>query len=186
MAAKSKSSGSNNNKSIAKLADLIEDAQFAMLTTALPGGSLRSRPMATQRTRFDGELWFFTYRESAKVHEIADDQHVNVSYADPDSNTYVSVSGRARMLVDRAKAKELWNPALKAWFPKGLDDPNLALLRVTVEQAEYWDSPNSKVVQLAGFIKAVVTGKRAKGGENEKITLKAPKSRGRATASGRR
>lgn len=76
-------------------------------------------------------------------------------------------------MKDKARAKELWNPIYKAWFPDGLDDPNLALIRVDVDQAEYWDSPNSKVVQLAGFVKAIVTGQRAEGGENEKINLQA-------------
>ena len=68
---------------IQKLGELIKDIRIAMLTTALPNGSLRSRPMATQDTEFDGTLWFFTGVESGKVHEIEDDQHVNLSYAEP-------------------------------------------------------------------------------------------------------
>jgi general stress protein 26 len=193
------SSNSNRNKSIEKLASLIKDIRFAMLTTLCRDGSLRSRPMATQQDAFDGVLWFFTSANEAKVREIQDDDHVNVSYADPDKNNYISVSGRATLVRDKVIAKELWNPLFKAWFPKGLDDPQLALLRIAVERAEYWDSPNSKLVQLAGFLKAVVTGKQAKGGENEKITLRRPKpgakaatkSRGKtrpsaAAASGRR
>ncbi len=67
--------------------------------------------------------------------------------------------------------EELWNPILKAWFPEGLDDPNICLLKVNVEQAEYWDSPSSTLVQIGGFVKALVTGQRADGGENEKINL---------------
>jgi general stress protein 26 len=67
--------------------------------------------------------------------------------------------------------EELWNPILKAWFPKGLDDPNIILLKVSVEAAEYWDSTSSTIVQVAGFIKALVTGARADGGENEKVTF---------------
>lgn len=157
------------NPSVKKLASLIKDIRFAMLTTVCPDGTLRSRPMATQREKFDGVLWFFTDAESAKVHEIEDDRHVNVSYADPDKNNYVSVSGRASLVRDRATMKRLWNPFYKAWFPKGLDDPRVALLRVTVEQAEFWDSPNSKLVQLGGFLKAALTGRPAKGGKNEKV-----------------
>jgi general stress protein 26 len=129
--------------------------------------------MATQETEFDGDLWFFTDAGSPKVDEVERDERVNVSYAAPDDNRYVSISGTARLVRDRAKIKELWNPVLKAWFPEGLDDPDLALLRVRVEKAEYWDSPSSKMVQLAGFVKAIATGKRADDiGENEKIDLK--------------
>jgi general stress protein 26 len=180
------SSSSSNNKSIQKLASLIKDIRFAMLTTVCPDGTLRSRPMATQQDEFDGVLWFFTSANEPKVREIQNDDHVNVSYADPDKNNYVSVSGRATLVRDKVIAKELWNPFFKAWFPKGLDDPQLALLRIAVEKAEYWDSPNSKLVQLAGFLKAVATGKQAKGGENEKITLRRPKPGARAGAGAKR
>jgi general stress protein 26 len=157
---------------IEKIRDLIKGIRFAMLTTIDEDGSLRSRPMATQEAEFDGDLWFFTAAGSPKVDEVERDERVNVSYAAPDDNRYVSLSGTARLVRDGTKAKELWTPALKAWFPEGLDDPDLALLRVRVEKAEYWDSPSSKMVQLAGFVKAIATGQRADLGENEKLDLK--------------
>lgn len=157
---------------VAKLAKLINGIKFAMLTTAMPDGTLRSRPMATQQVEFDGVLWFFTQYNSGKVDEIRNDQHVNVSYADPSDNRYVSVSGRAMIVRDRKKSEELWTELHRAWFLKGLDDPNLALLQVSVHDAEYWDSPSSTVVQLAGFVKAMVTGKPASDlTENRKLHL---------------
>lgn len=161
----------DNNEDIKKLRELIKDIRFAMLTTAEEDGTLRSRPMATQQTEFDGDLWFFTSADTAKVDEIKQDRHVNVSYADPEKQKYVSVSGKAELVRDREKIEELWNPILKAWFPEGLDDPNLALLKVNVEQAEYWNSPSSAVVRLVGFAKALVTGEPYAAGENAKINL---------------
>jgi general stress protein 26 len=161
------------NQDVKKLGELIKDIKFAMLTTVEPDGSLHSRPMATQEVDFDGDLWFFTGASTAKVDEVRHDQHVNVSYAEPGDNTFVSVSGKATVVRDRAKAKELWNPVYKAWFPKGLDDPDLALLKVSVEKAEFWDSPSSKVVQLLGFAKAIATGERARGaGEHGTLDMK--------------
>jgi general stress protein 26 len=161
----------SRDEQIQKLGELIKDIRIAMLTTALPDGSLRSRPMATQETRFDGTLWFFTQSDAGKVHEIEDDTHVNISYADPKSQTYVSVSGRARVNRDRAKIKELWSAPLRAWFPDGSDDPQIALLQVEVETAEYWDSSSSAMVHLIGMVKAVTTGQSYEPGENEKISL---------------
>jgi general stress protein 26 len=158
-------------EAIEKLNGLIEDIDFAMLTTVDTDGVLRSRPMSTQEVEFDGTLWFFTSDKTHKVEEIEKDNRVNASYAEPKDNVYVSVSGTASIVRDKAKMEELWNPILKAWFPKGLDDPNICLLKVDVEQAEYWDSPSSTLVQVAGFVKAMVTGQRANGGENEKINL---------------
>jgi len=158
-------------EAIEKLNDLINEIDFAMLTTVDTDGVLRSRPMSTQKSEFDGELWFFTSDKTHKVEEVERDNRVNASYAKPEDNVYVSVSGAASITKDRAKMEELWNPILKAWFPKGLDDPDICLLKITAEQAEYWDSSSSTLVQIVGFVKAMVTGKRADGGENEKIDL---------------
>ena len=163
----------SRNQAMQELREKIKGIRIAMLTTVDEDGSLRSRPMATQETESNGDLWFFTGVSSPKAHEVEQDHRVNLSYADPDSQRYVSVSGTGRITRDKAKAKELWTPILKAWFPEGLDDPNLALLHVTVEKAEYWDSPSGKMVQAIGFLKAVATGQTYKPdpGENEKIEL---------------
>lgn len=136
--------------------DKIRDVRVAMLTTVEEDGSLRSRPMYTQQAEFGGELWFFTADDSGKVEEIAREHQVNLSYVDPDDSRYVSVSGVAELVKDRAKIEELWSPMLKAWFKGGQDDPTLALLRVRVSRAEYWDDTSSKMTQLVGMVKAAL------------------------------
>lgn len=157
-------------ESIGKIKELTEGIDFCMLTT-MDGGYLRSRPMSTQKFEFDGELWFLTSDNTHKVDEISKDPRVNVSYSAPDDNKYLSVSGRASVTKDKAKIDELWSPAHKAWFPGGKDDPHICALKVDVEQAEYWDAPSSKLVQLFGFVKAIATGQEADYGDNEKIKL---------------
>lgn len=157
-------------ESIEKLQALVKDIDFCMLTT-INGGHLRSRPMSTQELDENGELWFFTSDQTHKVDEIERDNRINAAYSNPDDNVYVSVSGRGVIVKDRQKIEELWNPILKAWFPDGLEDPTLCLLKVSIEEAEYWDSPNSKFVQIVGFVKALVTGQQADGGDYGKITL---------------
>jgi len=156
--------------SIEKIRKLTEEIDFCMLTT-IDAGHMRSRPMSTQQTEFDGDLWFFTSDNTHKIDEIAKDNRVCAAYAKPASDTYVSISGRAEVVKDRAKMEELWSPILKAWFPDGLEDPHLCLLKVTAEQAEYWDSPSGKLVQLFGFVKAIATGEEADWGENKKVIL---------------
>ncbi len=162
----------SQSEDVKKLAEMIKGIRIAMLTTADEDGSLRSRPMATQDTDFDGTLWFFTADDSPKVDEVQKERHVNLSFGDGGKNRYVSVSGTATLVKDAAKMKELYSPFIKGWFPDGLEDPKLALLKVEVSQAEYWDAPNSTVVRLAGFVKALVTHQPIQGGENEKIDLK--------------
>ena len=154
-----------------KLNELIKDIDFTMMTTIDTNGILRSRPMSTQNSEITDALWFFTSDQTHKTDEIEKDNRVNLSYAAPDDNAYISVSGTAEIVHDKAKMEELWNPVLKAWFPKGLDDPHICLLKVNPEQAEYWDSSSSTLVQIAGFVKAMVTGQSADGGENEKVNL---------------
>ena len=157
-------------KSIEQLKELLEGIDFTMLTT-VAGGKLHSRPMSTQEMDENGDLWFFTNDDSRKIDEVNADDRVNAAYSDADGNTYVSVFGRAEVVKDRAKMEELWNPIHKAWFPEGLDDPHICLLKVSVEEAEYWDAPSSKFVQIAGFVKALVTGEPAKGGDHGKVEL---------------
>jgi general stress protein 26 len=156
---------------ITHLGELIHGIKVAMMTTVEADGSLRSRPMWTHDRDFDGELWFFTREHSAKVGEVEHDHHVSLAYAEPSKDRFVSVSGRCRLVLDKQKARELWSPTLKAWFPQGVDDPELALLCVKVEKAEYWDTPNSRMVQLVGFVKSVLTGQTYEPGENEKVSL---------------
>jgi general stress protein 26 len=147
---------------IAKVAELIKDINIAMITTEAEDGLLHSRPMATQKTEFDGTLWFFTGVSTGKISEIDWNPEVTLSYADPGKTRYVSVSGTAEIVHDRAKMAELWSDIYKAWFPQGLDDPDVCLMKVDVAFAEYWDVPSGKMVQAFGFLKALATGERLK------------------------
>lgn len=155
-----------------KIADLIKGVRIAMFTSVDAEGQLHARPMATQQVEFDGTAWFFTQRSTEKIDEFQHNRNVNVAYSNPDDQVYVSLAGRASQVDDQAKKKELWNPALKAWFPGGLDDPQLTLIRVDAESAEYWDSPSGKMVALYGMAKAALTGKPANNaGENKTVDL---------------
>lgn len=160
----------DRESSIARLREAIQNISTAMLITVAHDGSLHSRPMVAQQAEFDGILWFFTGRDTAKAEEVAEHRTVNVSYADPTDNRYVSISGTAAVVRDPGKAKQLWNPAYRAWFPDGLADPRLVLLRVDVEQAEWWDPASNRMVALAGFVRARATGQRFSAGDHEKIT----------------
>lgn len=153
-----------------KLWELIKDMGTAMLTT-FDEGVLRARPMRGHQDAFNGTLWFFTRVSSHKTSEIDRLAQVNLTYVDQASERYVSVSGRAELVYDRLKFKELWNPFTAAWFPEGIDDPDLALMKVTAEQAEYWDGPSSRMVQLWRLAKAKLAGELPDLGENEKIDL---------------
>jgi len=153
-----------------KLRGLVKDIDFCMLTTVDDNGHLHSRPMSSNGDiDSDGSLWFFTSASSHKVSEIEKLPKVSVSFADPDNQCYVSISGTAQLVRDRNKIDELWRPEFKMWFPNGKDDPDVALLRVSTEQAEYWDSPASTIGYVLNFVSSLVSGKEADLGENRKV-----------------
>lgn len=161
-----------------KLRELIDDINVAMVTTVTPDGILRSRPMVTQEFQSEGELWFFTADDSGKARDLAEEQAVNVCYAEPKDQRYISISGNATIVRDREKAKELWKPVLKAWFPKGLDDPHLALLRVRIEAAEYWDISANRMKQLFETAKARVEGEAPEPGDHHRVDIRATPASG--------
>jgi general stress protein 26 len=160
------------NQDLSKLRELIEKIELAMMVTQ-DGEDLRARPMTTSQMDEDGHLWFFTNEFSSKTGEILNHEEVNLSYADKESNSYVSISGKASIVHDQKKVDELWHPILKAWFPKGKDDPDMALIRVIPYQSEYWDSNSNKMVQLFKIAKAIIKGEtyqdQAREDENKKI-----------------
>ncbi len=160
----------DHERAIEKLAYLIGDIRIAMLTT-FDGSALRSRPMMTQQTPFDGTLWFFTSASSLKAAELRAHPEVNVTYASPSDNRYVSISGRASLVRDRERAERLWSPLYRAWFPKGLDDPDVVLLSVDAERAEYWDADTNRMTDLVGLVRAVLTGKPYEAGERREVTI---------------
>jgi general stress protein 26 len=160
-----------SNDELAKVAELIGDIKFAMLTTTETDGSLRSRPLSTLKMDAAARLWFFTSMSSPKMDEIRDNSQVNVNYARPDKQDYVSISGTAEVVRDREKMKALWTPWIKPWFPKGIDDPDLVLLTVSIEHAEYWDAPGSSIMRTYGLAKAMATGKTDALGTNAKVTV---------------
>ena len=154
---------------LVKLRSLLEGARIAMLTSIGEAGSLVSRPMALQELDASGYLWFFTGLHSNVVAEIRQDSRINVSVMN--GSTYVSMSGNAVLVDDVKKASELWNPAYKTWFPKGLEDPDLTLLRFSVERAEFWDTPGGVVTNVIGYVKSLATGETADTGEHGELGI---------------
>lgn len=141
---------------IVKLRELIQGVEVAMLTTVAPDGRLLSRPLETQQVEFDGNLWFASGYDSEKVHEIEANPQVNVSYASHDRNTYVSVAGRASVVRDRGTIERMWSPGMGLFFKHGKDDPNLCLIRVEAESAEYWDGPGSAIGKGLYFLTTAI------------------------------
>ncbi|RYY03015.1 MAG: general stress protein [Gammaproteobacteria bacterium] len=161
------------NESIKNLRSKIKSIRFGMLTTLNDDETLSSRPMTQQELDDNGILWFFISDTSQLALDINRHQKINVTFAEPADSVYLSTSGNAEVIKFKEKAAELWNPAVAAWFPEGLDDPHLSLIKFTIHTAEYWDSHSNKMLQLFAIAKAAISGKPPTDiGEHEKLDLK--------------
>ena len=160
----------HHKEQLKKIREKIEAINVAMLTTQDKEGQLNSRPMQTLKMDEDGTLWFFTKSQSPKNQEIASHHEVNLSYSDPKSSTYLSITGEAEIVENEQMNKKLWKPVYQAWFPEGVEDPALRLLKVKMHTAEYWDTTSSEMVRLYKVVDAVLSGEPYKVGENVKIT----------------
>lgn len=160
----------NNAEVHAKLWSMIKDIKVAMMTT-WDGQRMHSRPMHGYQEEFAGELFFFTHLDSGKTGEVGRYDQLNLAYADTKENSYVSIAGRGEVVRDQALIDKYWNPHVSAWFPKGKDDPDTGLIKVTAEGAQYWDSTSSGMVYLWEVAKANLTGTEPKVGEVRKLDL---------------
>jgi Uncharacterized stress protein (general stress protein 26) len=148
---------SADQEAIEKVRELIKDIDTAMLTT-VSGEGLVSRPMRTQDVEFDGDLWFVTKKDTGKFHELLRNRQVNVAYA---GKSFVSIRGEAELVESPEKLKEFWNPAYEELLEATADDPNLVLIKVKAETAEYWDTGNK--FKMAKFLFRRLTGKNTEG-----------------------
>ena len=160
-----------HSEAIEKINELIQGKTIAMLTSISEDGHFHARPMAVLDVDFDGNVWFFTKKDAPKVDQIQSEPRVNVAYSDPSNQDYVSLSGKAKLVVDSALNQKYWKPQFEAWFPDGLDDPQLALLKIEVDGAEYWDSPSSTVAHIKGFIQSKITGEQKPVGDHAKVAI---------------
>jgi general stress protein 26 len=151
------------------LLEMLRETRFTMFTTH-QGDRIVARPMTTLKATDDGSLWFFGVRDSELAQEVAADSRVGLAYADTGKGSYAFVTGSGHLREDPAKVEELWNPIHEAWYD-GPDDPDLQLLQVRIDSAEYWDSHDSGVLRFLGVIKAAVTGDDHEVGEHGELKM---------------
>ena len=145
---------------------MIGGIDYALFTTQGTGGDpLHARPMALRKAEDNGDLWFFSKKDSRKAKELGADPEVLVTFADPKKQRFVAVSGRAEIVADRSRVEAMWSEVYRAWFPDGAKDENVVLIRVEADRAEYWDTPTGVMTYAFGYLKAVTTGEPSRAGE---------------------
>jgi general stress protein 26 len=160
-----------NEKNIEILKSKIEEVRICLFTTLSAKDEFSSRPMATAKVEEDGSIWFFTNEYSPKSAEISKENQVTLGYSSPSDNTYITINGKAELVDDRVRKEAYFSAPVKAWFPNGIDDPRLILIKVTPDTAEYWDGSSSNAVIAFNMLKAIVTGEQPNEGKHDKINF---------------
>ena len=158
------------HEGVEKLKELAESADMCMFATSLSNDPVPARPMSTRKVDDDGAIWFFSRSTSTKNAEIKRDKRVQLFYSNPSSAEFLNVSGTATIIIDPVKAKELWSAWAKTWFPDGVDDPELTLIKVEPVDVQYWDTKHNKMVSLLKIVAGAITGKEMDDGVEGKIT----------------
>lgn len=158
-------------QNIKKIQDLLSSSKVCMMSTYANGTGIHTRPMVYQQIEDDGTIWFFTNEYSPKVEEISVNNEISLCFINESESNYLILKGKASLSNDEQKMKELFNPIVNAWFPNGLDDPKLALLKVDLTSAEYWDNSSSTMVFLFNVAKALFSDSIYNEGEHGKINL---------------
>jgi general stress protein 26 len=160
-----------DREAIEKFRDLVKDVNVCMFTTLGETHDLTSRPMFTSSVDDEGNVWFFTNEFSEKINEVSKDNLVHLVYSHPVKNIYIDVKGTCSLVIDKKKMEELWDPALKNWFPQGLEDPKICLVKVATETAYFWNHASSKMGLLFQMIRSITKGDQYKETEKGKLDL---------------
>ena len=162
----------NNKEAIDKLKSLVEDIMICLFCTDLKtdDGST-SRPMSAIKVCDQGNIWFFSEKDSDKNKAIANDKNVQLFFSHPAKGSYLVVNGEAEIILDKTKIEELWTPVAKIWFKEGKDDPNISIIKVTPTTAYYWDTNGNRMINFIKMVASVVTGTNLLNGEEGTITV---------------
>jgi general stress protein 26 len=149
-----------SKEALDKFKKLVKEIGVCMfITNTRDDAQTHTRPMMTIETEENGTIWFFTNVKSIKVDEVEREHEVHLTYAHPAKESYLDVWGTATVVTNRQQIKDKWSPIVKAWFPKGDDDPDLALLKVVPQSCYYWDAEHGRMVEFFKMAVAAVTGK---------------------------
>lgn len=148
------------HEGVEKLKSLAEAIKICLFSTNLKTNEgATSRPMTALEVDEEGNLWFFSGKDSDKNREIEDDKNVQLMFAHPGKSSYMIVNGEAEITVDRQKIEEFWSPLEEIWFKQGKNDPNISLLKVVPKSAYYWDTDGNKMINFFKMVASVVAGK---------------------------
>lgn len=155
-------------KDIDRAWKLMEKIGVCMLASK-DGDKIRSRPMGAKPSKGQNAIYFLTDVRGEKDEQVERDNHVCLSFAEPSEGKFLTVSGGAQVLNDRALIRDLWDTAAEAWW-SGPDDPIVRAIQVTPHEAQFWEGPHGIVATFA-MVVAAATAAPPLMGDQRKVDL---------------
>lgn len=161
-----------NTEAIEKLKELVADINICLFCTNLKtdDGST-CRPMTAIKVCEQGNLWFFSEKNSDKNKEIKVNKNAQLFFSSPSKGSYLVVNGDAEIILDKTKIEELWTPVAKIWFKEGKDDPNISIIKVKPTNCYYWDTDGNRMINFLKMVASVATGKNLITGKEGALTV---------------
>lgn len=160
-----------NQDAVKKLQNMAKEVKVCMFCTYDSTNRLQTAPMSTNKVDEEGNIWFISDKNSQRNTDLAGNDTTDLIFGDPAKENYISVHGSSEVLYDKEIIKDLWNPIVKTWFQGGVDDPNISVIKVTPDDAYYWDTKHGKMVSFIKIIAGAVTGKTMDDGVEGKLSL---------------
>lgn len=160
-----------SSDAVKKLQDMAKEVRVCMFCTYDSSNRLQTAPMSANKVDDDGNIWFISDKNSKRNTDLAGNNTTDLIFGDPAKENYISVHGTSEILFDKEIIKELWNPIIKTWFQGGVDDPNISVIKVTTDDAYYWDTKHGKMVSFIKIMAGAVTGKTMDDGIEGKLSL---------------
>ena len=98
---------------------------------------------------------------SGKVEEIREDRQVNVSCLRSRDKAYISISAIARIDNNPSEVGRLWKPDWKIWMSEEPSDGSISILKLTVEEAEYWQPEGGRLRVLYSIVQSLLNDEPA-------------------------
>lgn len=163
----------SSKEAIDKLKSLVNEIMVCLFCTDLKtDDDATCRPMSAIKVCDQGNIWFFSEKDSDKNKAIEADKEVKLFFSHPGKSYYLVVNGEAEIIMDKVKIEELWTPMAKIWFKEGKDDPKISIIKVTPSSAYYWDSDGNRMINFFKMVASVVTGINLISGKEGEITVK--------------
>lgn len=155
-----------------KIREMIEGENvciFSSLEAHGDGQRVRSHPMSPQFVDGQSRIWFLTESGARKLGDLAADPDVTLAFDGGASGWYVSLMGRASVVVDRDRVKQLWSAPMMQYF-EGPDDSRIVLIGFDAVEADYWDGPNALLAGIK-MLTTAVTGEPSDMGKSGRLPM---------------